>query len=531
MATHRAGADRHSQRRIVAAAALLALSLALAAILVVQYIQTAARHRVVAEQVVQDYADFAAYILATHINRQLGDAATQTFAAWTPPQRPFVPPSLACSGGNSFFEERDDGIMRLSGAPLPALQTEFLKDSLLRGGMALRLLQEAHWRFRFVRAPEGPVDGYFILRRSGVIGFSACFRDGAPPSGAPSMFRHIMLTERALPGGLMGQVPPDSIFSLAIAAGGGRPLYASPGAHPSPFHGLAMVGPEHFGDLSVRVDLRPGSASRLIIGGLPITRARMALGLLALSAILVMTALLQLRREYQLMATRSTFVANVSHELRTPLSQILIFTELLKLNRLRSDAERARALDIIDQETRRLIRLVENVLQFSRAGAPKPRAHAEALPLNLTVRETVDAFRPLAAARGVTLHEQIPPDTSVRADRSGLKQILLNLLDNAVKYGPRDQIVRIEARSVDGRTRIAVDDQGPGIPADERERIWEGHYRLRRDTGTAVTGSGLGLAVVHALAREMRGSVWVEETETGGARFVVDLPSGADDPS
>jgi signal transduction histidine kinase len=267
-------------------------------------------------------------------------------------------------------------------------------------------------------------------------------------------------------------------------------------------------------------------AGRLVIGGIPTSPTPLAVALLGLSTLLVVTALLQFRREYELMALRADFVANVSHELRTPLSQILIFSELLKLDRLRSDAERARALGVIDQEARRLIRLVENVLQFSRSGvASRQRTALEAVPLRTAVQETLDAFRPLATARGATLLADVPPYTSVQGDPSALRQILLNLLDNAVKYGPKEQTVSVIARRRNGRTRILVDDQGPGIPVDDRERVWKGFYRLQRESRAAVAGSGIGLAVVRSLASDMGGSAWVEETETGGARFIVELDS------
>jgi signal transduction histidine kinase len=216
----------------------------------------------------------------------------------------------------------------------------------------------------------------------------------------------------------------------------------------------------------------------------------------------------------------------VSHELRTPLSQILIFTELLKLDRLRTQDERHRSIRIIDQEARRLIRLVENVLQFSRAGVRRAMEQEE-LPLATLVNDTLETFRPLAEAREVRLESQVPPDTRVLADPSAVRQILLNLLDNAVKYGPRGQTVRVNAEAANGHIRIAVDDQGPGIPFDDRERVWEGYYRLPRERQSAVAGSGIGLAVVRSLAADMGGRTWIADTDTGGARIMVELPSGS----
>jgi signal transduction histidine kinase len=120
----------------------------------------------------------------------------------------------------------------------------------------------------------------------------------------------------------------------------------------------------------------------------------------------------------------------------------------------------------------------------------------------------------------------VPSSLSVRGNRSALRQVLLNLLDNAVKFGPVSQTVTVTAEPRDGHTWIVVDDQGPGVPAGDRERVWEGYYRLPREVRNAVAGSGIGLAVVRSLVTEMGGRAWIAESGTGGARFVVELPSG-----
>jgi signal transduction histidine kinase len=333
-----------------------------------------------------------------------------------------------------------------------------------------------------------------------------------------------MLAERALPPAVAGDLPADSLFSVIVRSGS-ESIYRSPLRYPTVYQGTAKLGTE-FGDLAIDVALRPGIASRLVIGGIPASPTPLVVALSCLSLLFVVMALLQLRREYELIAIRSEFVSNVSHELRTPLSQILIFTELLKLGRLRSNAERDRSLDVIDQETRRLIRLVENVLQFSGAGRSRRRLARESMAVAPLVRETIEAFRPLAETRQVSLKNAVEPTTSVRGDRSALRQILLNLLDNAVKYGPRGQTVSVEAETLNGRTRIRVEDQGPGIPLEDRERVWDGYYRLGREAGSPVAGSGIGLAVVRSLAQDLEGRTWVEDTDTGGARFVIELATG-----
>lgn len=518
--------DGRPRRRLLALAALLLVSLGLAAALAVETIRTAARHRDTAQRTLNDYADFGAFILASRVYRQLGSDVVHSFT--TPPtwQRAAfgaanAPAGTACPTGTSYFErEPGSEALRWVGPPLPATDAAFLRDTLRN---AMKLLEEVGWRFRFVRLPAGAaVQGYFLTSqqlpsgRYGLRGFSACL------GGAESPFRAVMRTERALPPAVTGRLAADSLYSITVSGADGRALYASPTTWTSPYHGRAVLGTE-FGDLELRLALRPAVANRLVIGGIPSSPTPLAVGLLALSTLLIVTALLQLRREYELVGLRSAFVSSVSHELRTPLAQILIFAELLKLGRLRSDAERARALDVIDQETRRLIRLVENVLQFSRSGGDRSLAH-EPVALGAVVQETLDAFRPLATARDVSFATTASDDLVVFADRGAVRQILLNLLDNAVKYGPRGQTVRVRAEQRGDDTQLAVEDQGPGIPHGEQARVWEDFYRLPRDSGSTVTGSGIGLAVVRALAQQMGAAVHIEDAPGGGARFVVTWP-------
>jgi len=169
--------------------------------------------------------------------------------------------------------------------------------------------------------------------------------------------------------------------------------------------------------------------------------------------------------------------------------------------------------------------LVENVLEFSRTSSvPKPVAtDFDLLPV---VEETIDAFRPLADARDVILAVNVPPNVLMRANRNSLRQVLLNLLDNAVKYGPEGQTVRVEAVERNGYVELAVEDQGPGIPIEDRDRIWDGFQRLQRDTTSAVSGSGIGLSKVRSLVSRLGGRVHVTGSATGGSRFSVILPVG-----
>jgi signal transduction histidine kinase len=279
------------------------------------------------------------------------------------------------------------------------------------------------------------------------------------------------------------------------------------------------------GRVQVQVALRPDLAPKLVIGGMPRSNLPMLLSLLALTAGLVVAALLQLHRESELSRLRADFVSGVSHELRTPLAQIRMFSETLLLGRVRSDGERVRSLEIVDQEARRLTHLVENLLHFSRSERQATRLSRAAAPLAPLVREAVEAFAPLAAARGVTFRTELSDGLVAPVDAEALRQMLVNLLDNAVKYGPAEQTITVGLDEGDGKALIRVEDQGPGIPTSDRERIWDRFWRLERDRGSAVAGTGIGLSVVRELVALHGGRAWAEEGRGGvGARFVLELP-------
>jgi signal transduction histidine kinase len=226
---------------------------------------------------------------------------------------------------------------------------------------------------------------------------------------------------------------------------------------------------------------------------------------------------------------KSELVSGVSHELRTPLAQIRMFAEMLRLGWVRSDDERQRSVAIIDQEARRLAHLVENILQFSRAERSAPRLSLARLELAALVDEVVDSFAPLAGSRGVTVRTAHSGHAVALADRDALRQVLLNLLDNAVKYGPAGQTITAGTR-VDGggRVQVWVDDQGTGIAARDKARVWEPFRRLDRAVEAGISGNGIGLAVVRELVSAQGGTVAVHDAPGGGASFVVTLRAAAE---
>jgi len=144
-------------------------------------------------------------------------------------------------------------------------------------------------------------------------------------------------------------------------------------------------------------------------------------------------------------------------------------------------------------------------------------------------RQVIESFAPLAAERGARVVASLEDGARARIDAQALRQVLLNFLENAVKYGPKGQTVTVGARHLpapngSARVRLWVDDQGPGVPAPERAAVWEAFYRTERAQRSGAGGSGLGLAVVRDLVAQYGGTVGVEDAPNGGARFVAELP-------
>ena len=342
-------------------------------------------------------------------------------------------------------------------------------------------------------------------------------------SAGRAVFPPVLATRALLPPTASSAMPADSALTLAVSGAGERVIFRSAATRAlRPAATVGMTGA--FDGFAVRVAMRPAFASRVAVGNWTWNRSQFVLGLITLSAGLVIVSLLQLHRERQLARVKSELVSGVSHELRTPLAQIRMFAEMLRLGWVRSDDERQRSVAIIDQEARRLTHLVENILQFSRAERSIPRVSLGPIDLATLVDEVVESFAPLAGTRGVTVRTSHGGHAVARADRDALRQVLLNLLDNAVKYGPVGQTITVGTRlGIDGRAQVWVDDQGAGIPARDKARVWEPFRRLDRAVEAGISGNGIGLAVVRELVVAQGGTVSVLDAPGGGASFVVSL--------
>jgi signal transduction histidine kinase len=248
-------------------------------------------------------------------------------------------------------------------------------------------------------------------------------------------------------------------------------------------------------------------------------------GMLTFATILVIAfAIGSSRRELLLARARSDFIAGVSHDLRMPLAQILIASETLTLRRERDEKERLTLSSSIVREARRLISIVDNVLLFSRSGAVALRPRLQPLRVSVLFDDVIDAVKLAVDDAGQTIETPEPSPLAILGDRQLVRQALVNLVDNALKYGCPGQRIQLGAERHGRFVRLYVADEGPGVPQSERARIFEPYERLARDQASERTGTGLGLAVVRHIAQVCGGRVWLDESPARGTRVVLELP-------
>jgi len=560
--------------RLVGTVGLLILALVVCAVLAYQAWDAARSQRETADNTLRDYARIADWqltqqaknALLTQVVTALSSQASQVDPAhldrtvMTPAQVEDVARVVVewchCLSGVRYFFRYDwrDGTLRTTETDLSDADLAWARDTVVAYTKSLPALKDR--RVLAFGSPDGrfgPLknlaviltnDSYAMLlgernKRAELLVFVVA-RDierGEPVvvygfATDPKPFLSPLLENirgkggsqsALLPQSLIGELSPDSILSISVTTLAGTEVYRSPGWAAPTYSAADTIEPS-FGRLVMRVSLRPDFAGMLIVGGLPGSRIPALVGLFVIAAGLLSVALLQLRRQQQLARLRTDFVSGVSHELRTPLAQIRWFAELLHLGKLRTEEERERSAGIIDQEARRLTYLVENVLNFSRSEKGTNRISPSPADLDHEIQDVIELFAPLARARKMILATNLDAHAVVTLDRDALRQILLNLLDNAAKYGPTGQTITVGSEISGGIARIWVEDQGPGIPHEDRRRVWDPYVRLNRSAESATGGSGIGLSVVRELVELHGGRTRAEGTPSGGARVLVELP-------
>jgi signal transduction histidine kinase len=230
-------------------------------------------------------------------------------------------------------------------------------------------------------------------------------------------------------------------------------------------------------------------------------------------------------QQVQLMRQKDDFISAVSHELRTPLTSIRMYAEMLEKGWVTQPEKQGRYYGGIRQESERLSRLIANVLDFSRIQRGRKSYHFAMGDLNAVVGQVVEMMNPYASQHGFVVRTDLAPLQEVAFDRDAVTQIVVNLLDNAVKFAhsSQDKTIWVRTRIEEGHTLIEVEDHGPGVPRAERAKIFDEFYRMERESTRQTTGTGLGLALVRGFAQAHHGFVRVTEAQPQGVVFTVGL--------
>jgi anti-sigma regulatory factor (Ser/Thr protein kinase) len=215
----------------------------------------------------------------------------------------------------------------------------------------------------------------------------------------------------------------------------------------------------------------------------------------------------------------------MSHELRTPLNAILGFSDLLPDQRYGPLNERQRRyVAHIHTSGQHLLRLINDILDLSKIEAGHLELSFESVPIETAFEEALSTLQPLADKKSQALSQHAENGLNVRADATRLKQALMNLVGNAIKFSPEGGEIELTAVLIDGRVRVEVRDTGPGIPLEEQKRIFENFYRLRQSE-KSIEGTGLGLAITQRLIELHGGELRLESQPGHGSRFYFSLPT------
>jgi signal transduction histidine kinase len=222
---------------------------------------------------------------------------------------------------------------------------------------------------------------------------------------------------------------------------------------------------------------------------------------------------------------KTSFVSNVSHELKTPLTSIRMYAELLFSGRIYDPDKKQRYLQVIVSEARRLTRLVNNVLDFSRLEQGKKNYHSEKIHLVDHIQEVLAAHALPVKEAGMVLTTSIPDrEITVYADRDAIDQVMVNLLDNAVKYAAGGGELKVSLGAEKEQAWIEIADKGPGVSPAHRERIFEQFHRVDDSLTAKQQGSGLGLSIARRILRDLGGDLVYRPGKSGGSCFVFYLP-------
>ena len=254
-----------------------------------------------------------------------------------------------------------------------------------------------------------------------------------------------------------------------------------------------------------------------------------ALGLAGLLAVaLVVLLVRETTRGRREASKKLSLLATVSHEFRTPLTNLRLYAEMMAAAPSMGEAERQKYLAVISDEAERLARLVDNVLDYGRLTERRRRYALREIDLPRILRAILARFDAKAASAGVEIRLGGLPEATIRADADAVRQVVTNLVDNALKYAASGKRIDVTVGEEDGRVFVDVADFGPGIPAKDAKKIFTRFFRGDSSVAAGIGGAGLGLDIASGLMRGMGGTLAYRPNPAGGSVFRAAFPRPAD---
>lgn len=277
---------------------------------------------------------------------------------------------------------------------------------------------------------------------------------------------------------------------------------------------------------TITVGIHPDNAEQLIIGGVPGNNLPIILLTILIVFIVFILSVKQIQKGHQLNQLRENFVAEVSHELRTPLTQIRMFAEMLEQGKTRNQQEFQHYLQVINREAVRLSYLIENILKYSEDSKIQALSLTP-IQTDLVIHDVIADFKLLFQQKNIQLKQNLIK-CEILANSHAFKQVISNLLDNAIKYGPENQTITLNSTILDNQRnhifQLSICDQGKGIPTKQKPLIWSAYHRLERESEDAIAGTGIGLYLVKQLMAKMNAEIWVEDNQPCGCCFTLQWP-------
>ena len=336
------------------------------------------------------------------------------------------------------------------------------------------------------------------------------------------LFKDVWENQDLVPASVTGNQNAEDIMAIEVLTKNGSGIFSSG----DPSDKRISVGGElgkEFGVLKKNMAISKPAGSNLVSAGLHGESNIILIILFSLAAGLGVIAFLQFKHKSKLIRMKRDFISNVSHELRTPVTQIRMFSETLLNGRTRDEDDVKKSLKIIEKESRRLSRLISNILDLTGKENLIFETSPEIVEVDREIRETIQGFNPMADLASNNINLDLESITA-RIDPAGLKQILTNILDNAIKYGPEGQEIDIRLRKEESSMVLSILDEGPGIPEEIHDKVWQSNWRKDNSEKHSESGSGIGLFVVKQYLQQMNGSVEIKNREGEGTKFAIRFP-------